>query len=50
MNKIFEGIATVCAGIAAAAVIIGVLIIQCVLAVIPVAIGIYVILWFLGKV
>ena len=50
MNKLFENICLFFAGIVGAAAIAIVFIIQCVLAVIPVAIGVYVILWALGKV
>ncbi len=50
MNKLFESICLFFAGIVGAAAIAFVFIVQCVLAVIPVAIGIYVILWVLGKV
>ena len=50
MNKIFENIALFFAAITAAMAILFVFLLQCVLAVLPVAIGAYIILWFLGKV
>ena len=50
VNKIFENIALFFAAITAAMAILFVFLLQCVLAVLPVAIGAYIILWFLGKV